>query len=510
MTALPPATTPPAADAPLLLRARGLAKRFPGVWALRGVDLDVRRGEVLAVLGENGAGKSTLMKILAGIEQPDAGEVWIDGQRVAIEDSRRALELGVVLIHQELDLADNLDVAGNLFLGREPHRFGWVDRAALRRRAREALARIGADFGPDVRVSSLAIGQQQLVEIAKALSVDARLLIMDEPSSSLSQRETERLFGVVRDLAARGVSVVYISHRLAEIEQLADRVAVLKDGRNSGVLHRGEIERAAMVRLMVGRELEVRAPTARSAADEVALAVRALRVPGRPRQRLDFSVRAGEIVGLAGLVGAGRSELLECLFGVEPALDGEIEVRGKALRVGGPAAALAAGIALVPEDRKAQALFLEMAVADNIGVASWARSRRFGMVAAAQHRRTAAALIEELSIDTPAPEHPVGLLSGGNQQKVVLARWLALRPDVLLLDEPTRGIDVGARHEIYALVERLAADGVAVVFASGEMEEVLRLAHRVLVMHEGGLAGELSGGAVTEEAIMQLATGGRS
>ena len=490
-----------------LLEARDLVKSFPGVRALKGVSLTLRRGEVLAVIGENGAGKSTLMKILAGVQRADAGAILIDGEAASIGSVHDALSRGIALIHQELNLADNLDVAANIFLGREKLRLGLIDKARQRREALPLLAAVGLDTDPAVLVSSLSIGQQQLVEIAKALSVEARVLIMDEPTSSLSSRESENLFKVIRDLRARGVSIVYISHRLGEVRALADRVTVLRDGANAGELGRDEITHDAMVKLMVGRDLSQFYPHEVHEPGAAVLEVEDLQTPANPAQRLSFNVRAGEIVGVAGLIGAGRTEMLATLFGVTPAIGGSIRVAGETVVPGSPLEAIAAGLALVPEDRKKQGVVLEMAVRDNLSLASLRRDQRHGMIDRRRAAELSGEMIAALKIKTPDSRQPVQFLSGGNQQKVVLGKWLALRPRVLLLDEPTRGIDIGAKQEIYKLMEELAGQGVAILFVSSEMEEILGMSDRVLVMHEGRLAGEIARCELTEESVMHLATG---
>ena len=491
-----------------LLAARNLTKSFPGVRALRGVSLDVGRGEVVAVIGENGAGKSTLMKILAGVQSADAGEIRVDGQPCRFRSVQDALTAGIALIHQELNLADNLDVAANLFLGREPLRLGLIDRERLRRDARPFLAAVGLDVDPDTRVGTLSIGRQQLVEIAKALSTQARVLIMDEPTSSLSAGEAENLFRVIRDLRSRGVSVVYISHRLGEVTALADRVVVLRDGENAGALARGEIHHAAMVRLMVGRDLSQFYPHQPHVAGAPLLEVKDLRTPAHPRHGITFEVRAGEIVGMSGLVGAGRTEVLLTLFGVTPARGGRIRVAGRDVEPRTPQEAIEAGLALVPEDRKKEGVVLGMDVRSNVSLASLRRDQRHGFRNRAREVALSAEMIGAMRIKTPDDRQVVQFLSGGNQQKVVLGKWLATAPRVLLLDEPTRGIDVGAKQEIYQLMEELAGRGVAILFVSSEMEEVLGMSDRVLVMHEGRLAGVLGREELSEEAVMHLATGG--
>ena len=492
---------------PVLLEARSLTKSFPGVRALKGVSLTVGRGEVVAVIGENGAGKSTLMKILAGVQTADTGEIRIDGEPAPLRSVEEALGLGIALIHQELNLAQNLDVAANVFLGREPRRWGLIDTARLHREAGQFLQAVGLEVAPDTRVGSLAIGQQQLVEIAKALSTRARVLIMDEPTSSLSAGEAENLFRVIQDLRGRGVSIVYISHRLGEVSRLADRVVVLRDGENSGELARHEISHASMVRLMVGRDLSQFYPHQPHVRPETVLKVEGLRTPAHPSHPLSFEVRAGERVGLAGLVGAGRTEVLLALFGVQPAVGGTVNVDGKPLRAETPAEAIEAGLALVPEDRKREGVVLAMPVRENVSLASLRQDQRHGFRDGARETSLSVEMIQSLRIKTPGDRQVVQFLSGGNQQKVVIGKWLALKPRVLLLDEPTRGIDIGAKQEIYRLMEELAAQGVAILFASSEMEEILGMSDRVLVMHEGRIAGELARHQLSEEAIMHLATG---
>ncbi len=503
-----------ASNATPLLFVDKVSKRFPGVLALDRVSMTLGRGEVLAVIGENGAGKSTLMKILAGVQTPDSGSITLDGQVVRIDSVRQATDLGIALIHQELNLSDNLDVAANVFLGREPVIGGpmkLMHRAKMRADTQKVLQRVGLDIAPDTQVSTLSTGQQQMVEIAKALSTDARVLIMDEPTSSLSQHETEQLFKVIADLRSQGVSVVYISHRLGEVKEVSDRVVVLRDGCNAGELNRDEVNHDAMVSLMVGRDVSQFYKRTPHTPGDVALRVSNLRVPGVGlAHQVSFEVRAGEIVGVAGLVGAGRTELLEVLFGATRAVGGSVEVCGKPVDIRSPRDAIRAGLALVPEDRKQQGLFLEMAVRENIGLAGLRRWQRSGFVDRAKARQVSAEMIRQLNVKTPGDQQVVQYLSGGNQQKVVLGKWLSLGPRVLLLDEPTRGIDIGAKEEIYGLMEKLARDGVATLFVSSEMEEVLGMSDRTLVMHDGRIAGELQRDELSEQAIMHLATGRES
>ncbi len=493
---------------PPLLQVTQLTKRFPGVLALDGVSLELGRGEVLAVIGENGAGKSTLMKILAGVQRPDAGGIQIDGRTVHFHNVRDALDAGIALIHQELNLSDNLSVGANIFLGREPRRFGFIDSNRINAESEPLLRSIGLDYSPRSLVSDLSIGRQQMVEIAKALSVNASVLIMDEPSSSLTQHETEQLYRVIKDLRSRGVSIIYISHRLGEVKELADRVVVLRDGQNAGELARGEIDHERMVRLMVGRDLSQFYQRRPHETGAPLLVVENLRTPMHPAHSLNFNVCAGEIVGLAGLVGAGRTELLRTLFGIDRAAGGSVRLNGELLEVRNPVDAIQAGIALVPEDRKQQGVILEMAVRENISLAGERRHARFGVFRdGSQEQSIAREMIAQLRIKTPNDRQPVQFLSGGNQQKVALGKWLPLKPRLLLLDEPTRGIDIGAKQEIYRLMEELAESGVAILFVSSEMSEILGMSDRALVMHQGRITGELGRERLTKEAVMRLATG---
>lgn len=500
----------------MLLEARGISKRFGGVQALSDVSVHLYPSEVLAVVGENGAGKSTLMKILAGVLSPDAGQILLDGSPVRLDSPRAAAQHGIALIHQELSLCDNLSVAENIFLGYEPRtRLGFVNRHLMIQDASLILQKLGllqAQVSPSLPVYMLSIGHQQMVEIARALASHARILIMDEPTSSLSQHEADSLMALMRELKSQGVSIIYISHRLREVQQIADRVCVLRDGRNAGELPREDINHDRMVQLMVGRQLAVRSsvhPSSRWSANRSSpsLSVRSLRTLFAPEERVSLELQAGEIVGLAGLVGAGRTELARALFGIDPAVGGEIRLNGEPLNLHSPRDAIRAGVALVPEDRKQQGLILEMAIRENItlaGLGGWARA---GFVRAQVVKRIANEMKEQLQIRASSLELPAESLSGGNQQKVVLAKWLSLRPRVLILDEPTRGVDVGAKEEIYRLMRQLAESGVAILMISSEMQEVLSVPDRVLVMHQGRVMGELRGDSLTEENVMHLATG---
>ena len=497
-------------DAQPLLKIFAIGKQFPGVRALHDVDLTLNQGEVLSLVGENGAGKSTMMKILAGVHTPDEGTIELDGRAVQIGSVRHAQKHGIALIHQELNLSDNLDIAANIFLGNEPHKFGVLDRKRIHEESAGYLERVGLDFPTDTLVADLTIGHQQLVEISKALSVDARIIIMDEPTSSLSQKESESLFEVIRDLKSQGIAIIYISHRLGEVMELSDRVAVLRDGENAGGLVGDEITHDAMVKLMVGRDLSQFYNRTATSPGEVVLELDRLRTPVHPGDEISFSVRSGEIVGIAGLVGAGRTELLQTIFGVTPAVGGTMKLEGRELNPQTSLEAIDSGVVLAPEDRKRHGLVLEMSVRENTSLARLRQDQKVGMIDFRGEAELAEKTIKKMNVKTPHAEQIVQYLSGGNQQKVVLGKWLAMNPRLLLLDEPTRGIDIGSKQEIYRLMEELAASGVAVLFVSSEMEEVLGMADRALVMHEGAISGELTRDQLSEEAIMQLATGNQA
>ena len=494
-----------------ILRARGIGRRFAGVTALDGIDADIRAGEVLAIVGENGAGKSTLLKILSGVLQPSSGSLErIDADarthELRLRSVADAAQAGIALVHQELNLAENLDLAGAILLGREHHRFGWLDTRSMRAEAARWLARVGLDLDPSTLCGSLPIAQRQLVEIAKALSANARILILDEPTSSLSARETERLLSMLDELRRSGVAVVYVSHHLNEVLAIADRALVLRDGRMAGTLDRSTMDRSTIERLMVGRDLPP--VTVRPSLDDssIRLAVGGLISAHRRRRPVSLTVRRGEIVGLAGLVGAGRTELLEAIAGLGHA-SGCISLDGRPL-TGTIAERVARGLAIVPEDRARHGLFTLDPVRTNISMAWLPRGAHAGLVDHAGERELVGGMITRLRLRPTDPARRVQTLSGGNQQKTILGRWLAVEPSVLLLDEPTRGVDVGARHDIHEAVRAAAAAGCAVLFASSDLEEVLLLADRILVMHDGAIAGEFLREAATDVAIMSLATGG--
>jgi ribose transport system ATP-binding protein len=499
------------ADAPPvpLFRLRGATKIYPGVRALDGVDFEVSRGEVHGLAGENGAGKSTLLKILAGVVAPDAGELSWQGRATRWRDPADALDAGIRLIHQELNLVPTLTVTENIVLGREPRRLGWVRRRQCTDEAARLMSALGAGeaIDLDAPVAALTVGQQQMVAVAKALGAGAQLIAMDEPTSALTVPEADRLLALVERLKSSGVGIIYVSHRLDELGRLCDRVTVLRDGRSVATRAMRELPLDELTRLMVGRPPpppSLRAPPAADAAI-------ALRLDGLGRRgafdAISLDVRRGEILGIAGLMGAGRSALVRAIFGADRPTSGRVLVDGEPLPPGRPAASIARGLVLLPEDRQRQGLLLTRSVRENLSLPSLGRLARAGWVRRAAERAAAERWIGELAIRTPSREQPVGSLSGGNQQKVVLGKWLETRPRVLLLDEPTRGIDVGGKAEIHALIRRLADDGLALVLVSSELPEVMALADRIAVLHEGKLTGVLARAAATEEQLMRLMTG---
>ncbi len=493
-----------------LLELSGITKLYPGVRALDDVSLEVHAGEVLGLIGENGAGKSTLMKVLGGVIEPTAGVIRVGGgdrSSLTVADS---LAAGIAFVHQELNLFENLDVAANVFIGREHLAFGplrLVDNASQRRAVAPFLARLGADFGPATPVDELSIAQRQMVEIAKALSLDARVIIMDEPTSSLTISETERLLAVVADLRSHGVAIIFITHRLGEIMRCADRVVCLRDGRTVGTLSREQMSHAAMIRLMIGRDLRSLYVPPKVAPREGGCDVVGLVTGAFPDRAVNLHVRHGEILGLAGLVGSGRTSLARALFGVEPILAGEIRLDGESVRIDSPRAAIARGIYLAPEDRKHSGLVLDMPIAQNVTLANMARHARAWMIDRAAEFRTAAVQHTALRIKAPDDRVVVGTLSGGNQQKVVLGKWLSMDPRVVIFDEPTRGIDVGGKGEIYDLMRGLAERGVAILMISSDMEEVIGVSDRIAVMHEGRISGVLERPDFSEDNVLRLAIG---
>ncbi len=494
-----------------LLSLRGITKRFPGVVALQNVSLDLAPGEVLALCGENGAGKSTLMKILGGVYQPDEGVIEMESKAVKIGGVGDAIRLGIGFIHQELNVLDNLDLAGNIFLGREPRLpfGGLIDSRKIHADTKPLLERLGLKVPSTTKLSSLSIAHRQLVEIAKALSVKARIIIMDEPTSSLTLQEAERLMQLVAELKAQGISIIYISHRLGEVDRCADRVVVLRDGRNAGGLSRAEISHDSIVSLMVGREIKNDYRPSAATKTPGYLKVRNAFSSRYPGHKIGFDAARGEILGFAGLVGAGRSELAKAMVGLDDAGGAEVSLGGETLRVRSSRDAIDHGIYLVPEDRRGEGLVTGMTVRENVTLSSLAQYSKFWLIQNAGEKVVADAQIKSLRIKTPSCETLAMNLSGGNQQKIVIGKWLSMSPKVLILDEPTRGIDVGAKADIYRLMRELADAGAVILMISSDMEEVLNVSDRVAIMHEGHIRGVLERHDCTENNIMQLAVGGK-
>jgi ribose transport system ATP-binding protein len=490
-----------------------ISKTFPGVKALDNVQLKAWAGEIHSLMGENGAGKSTLMKILSGAYTADSGgEIKIDGKPVNIDNPKTARATGIAIIYQELSLSPNLTVSENIYLGDEPKRFGFLaDRATMRRETAKALERLGTDFGPDTVVNTLSIAEQQQVEIARALHQKSHILIMDEPTTALSNRETDRLFDLIKRLRDEGIAIIYISHRMGEVYELSDRVSVLRDGTYVGTLDRSELSAEKLVKMMVGRPLQNLFDRESHLTDRTVLQVKGLTDGGKRVKPCSFTLHAGEVLGLAGLVGAGRTELARLIFGADPVVDGEVWLEGKRLTVRSPMDAIKAGIAYLTEDRKQQGLFLDLTVRENIAMSVINRDALTGglLNRAAMNRLTEEA-IKDLRVRVSGPNDTAGGLSGGNQQKLLIARWVAINPKVLILDEPTKGVDIGAKGEIYRIIRELTAKGVAVLMISSEQPEVIGVSDRALVMREGEIVGELGGPGgkeVTQENIMALATG---
>jgi len=501
----------------VVLEARGIVKAFPGVLALDGVSFKVYKGKLNALVGENGAGKSTLIGVLAGLVRPDSGTILYEGRKVSFSDPRRAQEAGVAVIHQELNLIPHLSVAENIFLGREFRtRLGLIDYRRMHREARRLLRRLDLDIDTAVPVSRLRVGRQQIVEIAKALSFHSRVLIMDEPTSALSDHEVEVLFELITNLKEQGVAIAYITHKLDELFRLGDRVTVLRDGKPAGEARIEEVTHDDVVRMMVGRRLSAPISTEGRAPGEEVLRLDNVSLP-HPERKGDYlvrdvslTVRRGEVVGLFGLMGAGRTELLETVFGLHPEAAGRVEVAGRVASVRSPADAIRAGIALAPEDRKTEGLVMSMSVSENMSLSALGKAERGFFLSERLEAGLVDCYIKKLSIKTPGRNVMVENLSGGNQQKVVLAKWLAADPKVLLLDEPTRGIDVKAKREIYSLIDELTAQSLGVLMVSSELPEILALSDRIMVMTEGRKTAEFTRGEATEEKILKAAIpGGR-
>src|SRR3954470_18287169 len=489
------------------LSFRTITKRFPGVLALDGVSFEIERGSCHALIGENGAGKSTLGKILAGVYTADAGEILLDGKPVYAATPLAARRLGIAMVHQELAFCPNLTVAENLCLGELPRFLGRVDFTAMRHRARGMLEEIEAPLDVDAQMLDLTTGQEQMAQIAAALGVGAKIIVMDEPTSSLSVRESEHLFALLKKLKARGITVIYVSHRMEEIFRLCDTVSVLRDGKHVATEPIAATNPERVIQQMVGREVTAARPAHldRELGAEI-LRVENLSSPGK-FSNISFTLRAGEVLGFAGLVGAGRSEVAAAIFGLDPAATGEIWVRGQKLELGSIDAALEAGIGLCPEDRKRQGLVLSMTCAENPSLAALPDLTRAGFIRFRKERAMVSEYISQFRVKTPSLETPVAGLSGGNQQKIALAKWLARHCGILIVDEPTRGVDVGAKAEMHALIDKLACEGAGVIVISSELPEIMNLSRRILVMREGRIAGELPRDRFSQESLMRLMAG---
>jgi ABC-type sugar transport system ATPase subunit len=486
---------------------RAIQKRFPGVRALRGVDLDLGAGEVLAVVGENGAGKSTLIKVLSGAHAPDSGTVHLEGREASFRSPLDAQRAGIAVIYQELNLVPSLNARENLFLGREVTRCGFLRRRQEHRAAREVLTRLGVEFDTEAPCRSLSVAQRQVVEIAKALVLEARVLVLDEPSATLSPEEVRRLFGIIRELQGRGLGIIYISHRLEEVFEIADRVLVLRDGERVAEHRTREVSRDRLIELMVGRRLENEFPPRQRRVGAPRLVVRDLRRRGTSCG-VSFVLHRGEVLGLAGLVGAGRTEIVRLIAGADRPAGGEIELDGRQLRIRSPRDAIRSGIVLLSEDRKGEGLVLSHSSRENFGLPNLRALSRLGFVRRRRERSAFASHVEGLRIRLAHQDQPARELSGGNQQKVVLAKWLESNAEVLVFDEPTRGIDVGAKYEIYVLIQELVEQGKSVLMVSSELPELLGMCDRILVLHEGRLSGEISDvPGATQEDVLRLAVG---
>ena len=494
------------ASAPPLLQMNDITKSFPGVRALDDVSLTLHRGEVLALLGENGAGKSTLIKILGGAHLQDSGSIQIEGKAAVLANPRAAIAAGAGVIFQEFNLIPQLTPWENIFLGRE-NGMGFANKSTEREQAQKLFDQIGVTVPLDARCGDLSVAQQQIVEIAKALSQDVKFIVMDEPSAALTPKEVDRLIAIVRDLKAKDIGVIYISHRLDEIFEIADRITVLRDGKHVGDALVSEIDRSRMIEMMVGREIENEFPKEYHSVGEARLSVKGLS-RGEAVRNVSFELKRGEVVGFTGLVGAGRTEVARLIFGADQADTGTIELDGKRVNIRNPRDAIAAGICLLTEDRKAQGLVLGLSVRENFGLPNFADLSSFGFVNQRSEQDKFATFVDKLQIKTPSQDQLAKNLSGGNQQKVVLAKWLQRNAEVIIFDEPTRGIDVGSKYEIYKLMNDLAKQGKAIMMISSELPEILGMSDRIIVMHEGRITGELSNvNATTQEQVMELAIG---
>jgi inositol transport system ATP-binding protein len=491
-----------------ILKMKGITKEFPGVKALSNVDLNIKPGTVHALMGENGAGKSTLMKILIGMYAEYHGEIILNGKKVKFKDIKQALDMGISMIHQELTYVENMTIAENIFLGKEPaFKKVWINEKTMVKKTKELMNRIGIDLNPKTLMKDLSVSEKQMVEMAKAISYDSKIIIMDEPTSAISDREVEQLFKIIKELKKNDVAIIYISHKMDEIFKISDQLTILRDGTFVGTYDTEQLTIDTLVSLMVGRQLTDLFPKRNSEVGEVILSVSGLKKENAYND-ITFHVRKGEIVGIAGLMGAGRTEVVNSIFGLEPYEQGEVRLRGERVVIKSPADAINLGIGLVSEDRKQIGLVLPLSVRENMSLPNLHLFSNFTVVSKAKEKKIVDKMIHDLSIKTPHSDQLVKNLSGGNQQKIVIAKSLLRDPDVLILDEPTRGIDIGAKSEIYQLISKLAEEGKAIIMVSSELPEILGLSDRILVLHEGKITGELIREEANQEKIMKFAVGG--
>lgn len=487
-----------------ILVAEGVTKRFGGLVALDEVHLQIRRGEVHALVGENGAGKSTMMNIIGGVIRRDEGSIRFEGKEVDFATPMEAIDSGIAVIHQELSMMPDLNIIENVYMGRMETHYGRIMWDVMAKKTAQQLSRLGLTIDPYKKINRLTTSHRQMVEIAKAISTNAQLIVMDEPNSSLTESESERLFTVIDNLQKEGISIIYVSHKLDEVLRIADRITTFRDGQYVGTLERSEASVKKIIRMMVGRDVEVCSYPAGKTGDPV-LQVRGLN--GQMFQDITFSLKRGEILGFSGLVGAGRSELARALFGADPVMSGEVILEGRPVSFSSPQKAISAGLAMLAEDRKTQSIFPNLPIWMNLSISRLSQMSRYGVVDWKKVARIVNEYTAKFSIKMGNNQHPISSLSGGNQQKVILARWLAVNPQILILDEPTHGVDVGAKADIYTFIHQLAAEGLGIIFISSEMPELMALCHRIIVMHEGSITGVLSRDEFSEERIMTLAAG---
>jgi len=490
-----------------LLKLKKITKKFPGVKALDEIDIVLKEGEILSIIGENGAGKSTLAKIITGVHKPDEGKIYYNGEEISISDVAYSQSLGISMIHQELNLVPHIDIAGNIFLGREPKKFSFIiDKKRLYQKTKKILKEVGLKLSPTVLNRDLSVAQQQMVEIAKALSMKSKLIIMDEPTSSLTKKEIKILFNIIENLKKNRISIIYISHRMEEVMEISDMIVALRDGKKTGECENKNVCINTLIRMMIGRKMGEMFEALGKSKEKIALEVKNLKRT-QESEPVEFFVKEGEVLGFFGLVGSGRTELMRAIFGIDKKFSGDLKINGKNVEINSPTDAIKHRIGFVPEDRKLQGIIHNMTVEQNISLPGLRENSHFNLINFRYEKRVASEFVDKLKIKTPSINSIVGTLSGGNQQKVVLSKWLSLSPRILILDEPTRGIDVAAKSEIYTLIKKMAANGIAIILVSSEMEEIIAISHRIAVMYEGKISGFLEGNKINQENIMRLSAG---